>query len=90
MSTTLTAPHHANSISTEVADLVCAIKRCAPGTRIPERLLSERFLSSMQAVELIVQLEERFGVVMGASGEDFELLNQVSCLCQMISERRTR
>jgi acyl carrier protein len=78
----------------EARGTVCAmlrtLKRVSEDVRIPAELLESRFLSSMQAVELIVALEDHLNIRFGEQPDDFERLNDLEGLIRLVAERGRR
>ena len=69
-------------------DIVRDIKRLPPDSEIPIDLVGVKFLSSMQAVELVVRLEQRFSIQFAP--DDFIALSDIRKLAILVEERRPR
>ena len=73
-----------------VCTMLRVLKRVSEEVRIPSELLESRFLSSMQAVELIVALEDDLHIRFGDQPDDFERLNDLEGLIRLVADRGRR
>ena len=69
-------------------EIVRNIKRLGSDSEVPTDLIGMKFLSSMQAVELVVRLEQGFSIRFAPT--DFTALTDIRKLATLVEERRPR
>jgi acyl carrier protein len=69
-------------------DIIRDVKRLPPDSEVPKDLVGVRFLSSMQAVQLVVRLEQRFSIRFDPA--DFSSLSDIHKLATLVEERQSR